>query len=130
MKKFKLKTQLLTMGVLILTMVANLAIAQPSDPAPDRSEGEGPYERLIIRGANMIDGTGAPMTGPVDIVIEGNKIVSVQRVGYPGVPISEDRRPDGATKELDASGMYVMPGFIDMHVHTGGKPKVPNAEYT
>jgi len=62
------------------------------------SNGEGPYERLIIRGANMIDGTGAPMSGPVDIVIEGNKIASVHRVGYPGVLINEARRPKGATK--------------------------------
>lgn len=105
------------------------AIAQPSEPAPDRTEGDGPYERLIIRGANVIDGTGAPMSGPKDIVIEGNKIVEVRSVGYPGVPIDEERRPDGATHEIDAEGMYVMPGFIDMHVHTGGKPKVPEAEY-
>lgn len=105
------------------------AFAQPSEPAPDRTEGDGPYERLIIRGANVIDGTGAPMSGPKDIVIEGNKIVEVRSVGYPGVPIDEERRPDGATKELDATGMYVMPGFIDMHVHSGGKPKVPEAEY-
>lgn len=115
---------------LLLSLSSVVTFSQPSDPAPDRSEGEGPFERLIIRGANLIDGTGAPMVGPVDIVIEGNKIVSVHRVGYPGVPISDTRRPDGATQELDASGMYVMPGFVDMHVHTGGKPKVPNAEYT
>ena len=37
--------------------------------APDRAEGEGPYERLVIRGAILIDGTGAPPYGPVDIVI-------------------------------------------------------------
>lgn len=115
--------------LLVLGVTATL-YAQPSKPAPDRTEGEGPHERLIIRGVNVIDGTGAPMSGPKDIVIEGNRIVEVQGVGYPGVPIDEDRRPTGATKEIDASGMYVMPGFIDLHVHTGGQPKVPNAEYT
>src|SRR5699024_4115617 len=123
--------------VLLLTLALSLLIwspaayAQPSDPAPDRdpNEGGGPYDRLIIRGANVIDGTGAPADGPIDIVIEGNKIVAVKKVGYPSVPIDGERRPDGATREIDASGMYVMPGFVDMHVHTGGKPKVPNAEY-
>lgn len=118
-------------GVLLLMLSVSVSLqAQPSNPAPDRAEGEGPYDRLIIRGANVIDGTGGPMSGPKDIVIEGNKIVEVRSVGYPGVPINEDRRPTGATKEIDASGMYVMPGFVDLHVHTGGKPKVPNAEYT
>ncbi len=114
----------------VLSVTISLSIAQPSDPAPDRVRGDGPYERLIIRGANVIDGTGAPAAGPIDIVIEGNRITQVRGVGYPGVPIDEERRPDGATKEIDASGMYVMPGFVDIHVHSGGKPKVPNAEYT
>ncbi len=129
--KYLHKKLLRMLGVVLLTLgVAVTLQAQPSEPAPDRTEGEGPYERLIIRGVNVIDGTGGPMSGPKDIVIEGNRIVEVQGVGYPGVPINEDRRPDGATKEIDASGMYVMPGFIDLHVHTGGQPKVPSAEYT
>lgn len=129
-KRYKLEFKIAGIAVLLLGFIAGGLYAQPSDPAPDRDRGEGPYERLIIRGANVIDGTGAPASGPMDIVIEGNTIVAVEGVGYPEVPIDEDKRPDGATKEIDASGMYVMPGFIDMHVHTGGKPKVPNAEYT
>ena len=55
------------------------AAAQPPraiQPAPDRraDEGEGPFERLVIRGVTMIDGTGAPPLGPVDLVIENNRI--------------------------------------------------------
>ena len=59
-------------------------------PAPDRGadEGEGPFERLILRGAIMIDGTGAPPRSPVDIVIEGNKIVDVRSVGAPKLEIT------------------------------------------
>src|SRR5260370_14350025 len=38
-------------------------------PAPPRAEGEAPFARLILRGATVIDGTGAPAIGPVDIVI-------------------------------------------------------------
>ncbi len=99
--------------------------------APDRAatEGEGPFERLIIRGATMIDGTGAPPRSPVDIVVEGNRIVRVASVGAPHLEINEDRRPDDATREIDARGMYVMPGIVDLHAHTGGVPKAPNAEY-
>ncbi|MDH5805034.1 MAG: amidohydrolase, partial [Gemmatimonadota bacterium] len=99
--------------------------------SPDRAPGvgEGPFERLILRGAIVIDGTGAPPQGPMDIVIEGNRIVEVRSVGAPGVPIREDRRPDGATRELDVSGMYVMPGFVDLHAHQGGIPQGTPAEY-
>ena len=101
-------------------------------PAPDRAagEGEGPFERLIIRGATLIDGTGAPPIGPVDIVIENNIIREVTSVGYPGLPIEEGDRPEGATREIDAHGSYVMPGIIDMHTHTGGRTKAREAEYS
>ena len=99
--------------------------------APDRraDEGQGPFERMIIRGAILIDGSGAPPRGPVDIVVEGNRIVSIENVGVPHVPIDEDGRPGDATFELDASGSYVMPGFVNNHIHTGDVPKAPEAEY-
>lgn len=108
-------------------------------PATDRrsDEGEGPFDRLIIRGATVIDGTGAPPIGPVDIVIEGNRIVEVKSVGVPGVEIDEEERPElaiegrpsASTHEIDGTGMYVLPGFVDLHLHTGGVPKAPQAEY-
>ena len=119
------------------TLVAGAALAQDDDaprmiPAPDRGadEGAGPYSRLIIRGATLIDGTGSPPIGPVDIVIEDNRIVDVESVGYPGLEIDEDDRPTDATREIDAHGQYVMPGIVDMHTHTGGATKAPEAEYT
>ncbi len=99
-------------------------------PAPDRAEGEGPFTRMIIRGATLIDGTGSPPIGPVDIVIEDNVIIDVESVGYPGLEIDEDDRPGDATFEIDAHGQYVMPGIVDMHTHTGGSTKAPEAEYT
>jgi imidazolonepropionase-like amidohydrolase len=98
-------------------------------PAPDRHEGEGPFQKLIIRGATVIDGTGAPPVGPVDIVVEGNRITAVTSVGAPKAPIDTARRPKGATRELDGSGMYVMPGLVDLHVHQGTPQKAPESEY-
>ncbi len=99
-------------------------------PAPTRDEGDGPFERLILRGATLIDGTGAPPVGPVDVVVEGDRIASIHSVGYPGVPIDPARRPaaNGA-RELDLEGMFLLPGFVDMHGHTGGEPQGTPAEY-
>ena len=106
-------------------------MAQSIAPAPDRrsGEGEGPYPRLILRGATMIDGTGAPPQGPVDIVIEGNRIREIRSVGFPRNPIRQDRRPKDATREIDAHHMYVMPGFVDLHGHIGGEEQGTPAEY-
>ncbi|MFG0257457.1 MAG: amidohydrolase family protein [Phycisphaerales bacterium JB043] len=92
---------------------------EPLTPAPDRDGGEGPFERLVIRGATLIDGTGAPPVGPVDIVIEGNRITKIQSVGNPGAPIDPDGRPEAGDHEIDAHGMYVLPGFINCHAHIG-----------
>lgn len=98
--------------------------------APPRNEGEGPWSQLIIRGVTLINGTLSPPLGPVDIVVEGNRIVRIANVGAPGAPINPARRPklkEGG-KELNAEGMYLMPGFVDAHAHTGGS-QAPNEEY-
>ena len=99
------------------------------NPAPERKEGEGPFKRLIIRGATLIDGTGAPPRGPVDIVVEGNKISRVASVGTPFIKINDAERPKNASYEIEAEGMYVMPGLVDLHTHLGDSKKAPNSEY-
>jgi Amidohydrolase family len=100
-------------------------------PAPPRAEGEGPFKRLILRGATLIDGTGAPPIGPVDIVIEKNRIVQVASVGSPGIEPDPEKRPkaEEGDREMDFRGLYVLPGFIDMHGHIGGKEQGTPAEY-
>ena len=122
---------------LLFTFVAlPLLVSAQMIGGPDRkaNEGGGPYDQLIIRGVTMIDGTGGPPTGPVDIVVEKNKIVDIVSVGVPHIPIDPAQRPKlktkGNVKEIDATGKYIMPGIIDLHVHTGGPEKAPEAEYT
>jgi imidazolonepropionase-like amidohydrolase len=105
-------------------------------PAPNRKPGEGagPFPRLVIRGATLIDGTGSPPIGPVDIVVVQDRIVQIQSVGFPKMPIREKNRPPKGDYEVDATGMYVLPGFINAHAHIadanqGRVGDVPPAEY-
>lgn len=97
-----------------------MGIERPA-PAPDRPEGEGigPFRRLVIRGAILIDGTGAPPIGPADVVIEGNRISEIKSVGAPGAAIGARARPAAGDYEIDAHGQYLLPGFIDSHAHIG-----------
>jgi hypothetical protein len=115
--------------VLILLAMPFIAWGQVKK-APEIKEGDGPYSQLIIRGVILVDGTGAPPVGPVDIVVRNNRIAKIQTVGYPGVDINQDRRPklEPNGKELNCEGMYLTPGFIDMHGHIGGG-QAPDAEY-
>lgn len=117
--------------LLIFLLSGSFSLQAQMPDAPQRTDGDGPHERLIIRGVHLIDGTGSPATGPVDIVVEGNRIASIQTVGYPGLPINENRRPeaDENTRVIEAEGMYLLPGFFDMHAHTGGGAQGTTPEY-
>lgn len=118
---------LLLAAALLLSLPAAAQIA----PAPARTEGEGPHAQLILRGLTVVNGTGAPAYGPVDIVIEGDRISEVRTVGNPGVPINPARRPQlrEGGREMDLSGHYAMPGIVDMHGHIGGREQGVDAEY-
>jgi imidazolonepropionase-like amidohydrolase len=128
-----MKSHTLLGTLALLAVLGAAATAQQDDslrPAPDRGpEGKGPFKTLVIRGAMLIDGTGAPARGPVDIVVEGNRIAAVRSAGTPGLPLRPNRAPQSAEQEIDATGMYVMPGFVDLHVHAGGAPKNADAAY-
>jgi imidazolonepropionase-like amidohydrolase len=68
-------------------------------------------DRLVIRNVLIIDGKGTPTRGPMDVILEGNKISSVRGANL---------RPDAYKTEkhvLDGAGMYLLPGFINSHVH-------------
>ncbi len=63
---------------------------------------------LIIRNGTIVDGTGGkPYRG--DIAIDGDRIVAVGDVRGP------------ARREIDAEGMIVTPGWVDIHTHYDGQ---------
>ena len=73
---------------------------------------QGPYPRLVLRGAMVIPGHGGPAYGPADIVIENDTIVHIVAVPHSG----SGERPTG-DRVIDAEGLWVMPGLIDLHTH-------------
>jgi N-acyl-D-aspartate/D-glutamate deacylase len=70
------------------------------------SSAQGPEEAdLLIRGGRVLDGSGSPWI-QADLAIRGDTIVAVGRSSVE------------AHRVIDASGMVVSPGFIDMHAHS------------
>src|SRR3982751_3628426 len=63
---------------------------------------------IAVRDATVIDGTGAPARAHQTVVVKDDRI---WRVDSAGVAL-----PAG-TRVIDGRGMYVLPGFIDMHAH-------------
>ena len=105
----------------LLALVPIQLCAQGLIAAPDRKPGEGlgPFKRMVIRGVTVIDGTGAAPQGPMDVVVEAGKITDVVDVGVPHRPIDPKKRPAKGDYEIDGTGMYLLPGFVDTHVHYG-----------
>jgi imidazolonepropionase-like amidohydrolase len=103
-----------------LLLLSGSLAAQSLVDAPDRraDEGAGPFATLLIRNAIVIDGSGAPPAGPVNIVVSQNRIQLI-----------DASVPEHIDHEIDATGMYVLPGFVDMHAHCGTPDKAPEAEY-
>ncbi len=61
---------------------------------------------VLIKDGRVIDGTGAP-SALLDVAIDGAEIVSVHKA------LEEE-----ASRIIDAKGMVVCPGFIDIHSHS------------
>ncbi len=122
-----MKHYLLALSIIFLS----ITLCAQVKPAPDRVRGDGPHTQLIIRGVTLINGNGAPPRGPIDIVVENDVIKQVKVVGYPGVAIDQEKRPQlkAGGKELNCEGMFLLPGFVDMHGHIGGKNQGADAEY-
>ena len=92
---------------------AALVAAAGSPPSLRRRAGHD----LVIRGGTVFDGTGAAGVER-DVAIAGGRIAAVAR-----------RIPGKGTEEIDARGLAVAPGFIDIHSHGDGSLDVdPRAE--
>ncbi len=63
---------------------------------------------LVIRGGRVADGTGADLF-VADVAVSGGKIVAVGAV------------PGTGAEEIDAKGLLVTPGFVDIHTHFDGQ---------
>ncbi|MEV6173258.1 D-aminoacylase [Streptomyces sp. NPDC051954] len=67
---------------------------------------------LVIRDADVVDGSGGP-SYRADVAVDGGRIVSIVKEAA----AAGCQRPT-ATRELDAEGLVLSPGFIDMHAHS------------
>ena len=74
---------------------------------------------LLIRNARLVDGTGAPATGPRDLLLEQGRIV---RIAAPGTL-------RGGWTVLDAEGRIVIPGLMDLHAHAYQPALLPGHLY-
>ncbi len=84
--------------------------------APALGPAQSPRYDLLIKNANVIDGTGNPWFR-ADIGLRGDLIVTIAA-----------RIDEPAARIVDAAGLVVTPGFIDLHVHAFQPPVHPIME--
>lgn len=74
-------------------------------------------ETVLIQGGRLLDGSGNPWIH-ADVLIRGDRIEAVGDLA--GTP---------ADRVVDATGLYVAPGFIDTHSHAGGGLATPGLSH-
>lgn len=72
---------------------------------------------ILLRGGRVLDGAGNPWFR-ADLALEGDRIAAVG-----------DLTGTTAATEVDVSGLYVAPGFIDTHSHAGGGLATPELSH-
>lgn len=92
----------------MLRLALFAAIALPILPASAQQPPKAPDTNIVFRNATLYDGSANP-GAKGDLHIKGERIVAVGTIG----------KIDGAT-EIDAAGLVICPGFIDLHTHCDG----------
>ncbi len=106
-KNLGLKTGKTGTVILRLFLIFFLA-SQPA--ALMTSAGQNPRTNTIaIVGGTLVDGTGKEPVANAVIIIEGDKIKEVGQAGKVRIPKE--------AQKIDASGKWILPGFIDCHIH-------------
>jgi hypothetical protein len=124
MRATRLVLPLLASLVLPPSLLAQATPTPPTIQAANFGDlAAGPYRRLVIRNAMVIPGHGGPPAGPYDILIEGNTISQM----VPFDPVTAERRGGAqrltGDRIIEANGMFVMPGMIDLHTHIRTQPQ-------
>ncbi len=111
-------------GAVAAVLAVSPALAQtqatPKRPIPETTDDVRripipPVDRsrepiLVLTGGTLIDGRGgAPIANAV-VVTQGDRILAAGPAGRTPVPAN-------AARTIDATGLYVMPGLIDLHIH-------------
>src|SRR5512140_2965298 len=93
----------------ILLILFVLSACSAPKPAPTQAPGRAPT--LALLHAPVIDGTGAEPISDAAVLLAGDTILSVGPAGNVTIPAS--------VQTLDLTGMTLLPGFINAHVHRG-----------
>lgn len=101
-------------SVLAGVVLATAALAGCTTAAPVHPRVGLPPNRVAITGATLIDGTGGPPIESAVVTVEDGRITGVGRRGELAIP--------PGSRVIDATGRYLLPGFIDAHAHVALGP--------
>jgi imidazolonepropionase-like amidohydrolase len=117
-------------GEELIDSVTALGVPPPANTPPRGEEAQGPFRRMVITNVNVIDGTGSPAHGPVDIVIEAGRITAIEERAGTRSMIRDRPANLQADRVIDGAGGFVMPGFVNVHDHIGTPSHIYGGQLT
>ena len=103
MQRIQCSTVVLKVVVSGLVLLSSYSTADGFDDQPPKAD---PIFDIVVRGGRIVDGTGNPWFFG-DVAIRGDRIAMISRT-----------RLGAGKTEIDATGLVVAPGFIDIHSHS------------
>ena len=102
-----MRTRVLLPVILAAVLTASTAVPGPAQDKPAAK----PEPVTAFLGATLIDGTGADPVPNTVVLFQGARIKAAG-------PAAKVKVPADAQK-IDVKGKFILPGFIDCHIHTG-----------
>ncbi len=96
--------------VCVLAQIGGCRDAMDEHPRPISFPASG---RLVLNGVTIVDTLDGSLTPEMSIVAEAGKIIRIAATG--------SLAPDPSAQSIDATGQFVVPGYLDMHVHALGE---------
>ena len=87
-----------------------LSFSEPTYSS-ERLRSDSTMSNILIQNANLVDGTGAPAR-LADVLVDAGKIAAIEEPG---------RIPPDGVEVIDAKGLLLTPGFVDVHTHYDGQ---------
>ncbi|WP_413581060.1 amidohydrolase family protein [Bdellovibrio sp. HCB288] len=107
-------TKTILLGSVLTATLVGCAGGGTASQSTSTSTGKKIQESIIVKGVTIVNTVNGQLQANMALMIDGGKISKI----IPADAVGEQ----GSKRVIDATGKYVVPGYLDMHAHVLGRP--------